>query len=233
MLDLEYLRFFLYGLIQGFTEFIPISSTAHLKVISLLFGIEDPGPSLSAVIQLGSVVALFWYFRIEIFKLLKPNSPNYFNSFLYKKLLKSIFIGTIPIVFSGLFVKLFISEFYSDTLRSNFSIAIISLLMAFFMFFADKSRNKFINLSNHNYLNSLCIGLAQAFAIIPGVSRSGVTISFALLSGWDRSDAAKFSFLLGIPSIMSAAIFEFIFYFNQSTAFNFYPLIIGLISSFF
>ena len=123
MLDLEYLRFFLYGLIQGFTEFIPISSTAHLKLISLLFGIEDPGPSLSAVIQLGSVIALFWYFRIEIFKLLKPNSPNYFNSFLYKKLLKSIFIGTIPIVFSGLFVKLFISEFYSVTLRSNFSIA--------------------------------------------------------------------------------------------------------------
>ena len=230
---LEYLRFFLYGLIQGLTEFIPVSSTAHLKVISLFFGFEDPGPSISAIIQLGSVLALFWYFKNDIFKFFKPNSQRSLKPFFKKKLLSSIFIGTIPIVLSGLLVRLLIADFYNDVLRSNISIAIISLLMASFMFFANKSRNKFINISNHNYKHSLLIGLAQAFAIIPGVSRSGATISLAFLTGWDRRDAAKFSFLLGIPSITLAAIFEFIFYFNHSSIFSLYALIIGIITTFF
>ena len=105
--------------------------------------------------------------------------------------------------------------------------------MASFMFFANKSRNKFINISNHNYKHSLLIGLAQAFAIIPGVSRSGATLSLAFLTGWDRRDATKFSFLLGIPSITLAAFSEFIYFYNQSSAFSFYPLIIGIITSFF
>ena len=76
---MEYLEFFLYGLIQGFTEFIPISSTAHLKVISLYFGIDDPGPSLSAIIQIGSVLALFWYFRVDIFNLRRQSSKKIFD----------------------------------------------------------------------------------------------------------------------------------------------------------
>ena len=73
---MEYLKFILYGLIQGFTEFIPVSSTAHLKVISLFFGIDDPGPSLSAIIQIGSVLALFWYFKNDIIKLRRKYSKN-------------------------------------------------------------------------------------------------------------------------------------------------------------
>ena len=90
----------------------------------------------------------------------------------------------------------------------------------------------FLNLTNHKLSNSFLIGLSQAFAIIPGVSRSGITISTALVSGWDRGDAAKFSFLLGIPSISFAAIVEFISNFNEFTSFSFYPLIVGLITTF-
>ena len=104
--------------------------------------------------------------------------------------------------------------------------------MAFFMNFADNSRNKFINLRNHNYLDSLLIGLGQAFSIIPGVSRSGVTISLALLFGWERKDAAKFSFLLGIPAISLAAIVQLIFSLNQFSNFSFLPLVIGLTTTF-
>ena len=80
---MEYLRFILYGLIQGLTEFIPVSSTAHLKVLSLLFGIDDPGTSLSAIIQLGSVMALFWYFRNDIFKLKSQTSKEFIDYFLH------------------------------------------------------------------------------------------------------------------------------------------------------
>ena len=229
---MEYLKFILYGLIQGLTEFIPISSTAHLKVIPLFLGIDDPGVSLSAIFQLGSVFALAWYFKSDIFKLRSQLSNKNFYYLKNKKLLWSILISTIPIIFLGVTIKLFLTNIFDEFLRSNFSIAIISFLMAFFMFLADGSKKGSINLKNHNYSDSFLIGFTQAFAIIPGFSRSGVTISTALISGWERENAAKFSFLLGIPAISLAAIVELIYSFNEINSFNFLPLIIGLISTF-
>ncbi len=229
---MEYLKFILYGLIQGLTEFIPVSSTAHLKVISLFFGIDDPGYSLSAIIQLGSVFALFWYFRIDFFKLRRLYSENFFDYLFRESLFRSILIGTIPIIlFSGI-VKLFFPYFFDNIIRSNLSIGLVSILMAIFMYLAESSKKGSKNLSNHKYSDSFFIGISQAFAIFPGVSRSGVTISAALVSGWERSDAVKFSFFLGIPSITLAAIVEFISSFNEFKSFSFYPLIIGLITTF-
>ena len=229
---MEYLRFILYGLIQGLTEFIPVSSTAHLKVISLFFGIDDPGPSLSAIIQIGSVLALVWYFRNDIFKLREQYPRDIFDSLLNEKLLWSILIGTIPIVLLGGTIKLFLPNFFEEILRSNLSIAIVSFLMAIFMYLADISKKGYLNLKNHNYSNSFLIGLSQALAIFPGVSRSGITISTALVSGWERRDAAKFSFLLGIPAISLAAIVEFISSFNEIFSLSFLPLILGLTTTF-
>ena len=229
---MEYLKFFLYGLIQGFTEFIPVSSTAHLKVISLFFGIDDPGSSLSAIIQLASVLALIWYFRNDIFKLRDQSSKKIFDYLFHERLLRSIFIGTLPIILLGGIIKLFVPYFFETVLRSNLSIAIVSLIMAIFMYIADCSKKGFKNLKNHNYSDSCLIGLSQAFAIFPGVSRSGITISTALVSGWDRRDAAKFSFLLGIPAISFAAIVEFISAFDDFFAFSFFPLLVGLITTF-
>ena len=229
---MEYLIFILYGLIQGLTEFIPISSTAHLKVISLFFGIDDPGPSLSAIIQIGSVLALIWYFKNDIFNFRRQSSKKIFDYLLNENLFKSILISTIPIILFGGAIKNFIPYFFDKILRSNLSIALVSLLMAIFMYIADNSKKGSINLKNHNLLDSFLIGLSQAFAIIPGVSRSGVTISTALVSGWERSDAARFSFLLGIPAISLAAIVEFISSFNEPSSFSFFPLIVGLITTF-
>ncbi len=229
---MEYLEFILYGLIQGLTEFIPVSSTAHLKVISLFLGIDDPGPSLSAVIQLGSVLALLWYFRDDIFKLRSQYSKKIFDYLLHERLLRSILIATIPIIFLGGTVKLFVPNFFDKILRSNLSIALVSFIMAFFMYIAESSKKGSLNLKNHNYSDSLLIGFSQAFAIFPGVSRSGVTISTALISGWERADAAKFSFLLGMPAISLAAIVEFISSFKEFSLFNFFPLIVGLITTF-
>ena len=229
---MEYLKFIFYGLIQGLTEFIPVSSTAHLKIISLFFGIDDPGSSLSAIIQIASVLALLWYFRNEVFKLKSNNFKKIVDYLFNERLLRSIFIGTVPIILLGGTIKLFVPYFFDKFLRSNLFIALVSFLMAIFMFIADSSKKGNINLKNHHYSDSLLIGLSQAFAIFPGVSRSGITISTALVSGWDRADAAKYSFLLGIPAITIAAIVEFISSFNEFSSFSFLPLIVGLITTF-
>ena len=229
---MEYLEFILYGLIQGLTEFIPVSSTAHLKVISLFFGIDDPGPSLSAIIQIGSVLALIWYFRKDIFKTKSQSSKTTFDHILHDKLLRSILIGSIPIIFLGGAIKLLIPNFFDDILRSNLSIALVSFLMAIFMYIADRTKKGSINLKNYNYADSFLIGFSQAFAIFPGVSRSGVTISTALVSGWEKIDAVKYSFFLGIPAISLAAIVELISSFNKFNSFSFLPLIVGLATTF-
>ena len=229
---LEYLKFILYGIIEGFTEFIPVSSTAHLKVISQLLGFDDPGSSLSAIIQFGSVFALFWYFRKDIFKLGSQSSTMFFDYFLNVRLLRSIFIGTIPIIFLGGSIKLFSPNFFDNVLRSNLSIALVSLFMAMFMYFAERSKKGSISIYNHKYSDSFLIGFSQAFAVIPGFSRSGITISTALISGWDRADAARFSFLLGIPAISLAAFVEFIFSFNKLSTFSILPLFFGFVSTF-
>ncbi len=229
---MEYLKFILYGLIQGLTEFIPVSSTAHLKVISIFLGIDDPGISLSATIQLGSVFAIAWYFRSDIFNFRSQSSKKFLDYLLHERLLKSILIGTIPIVLLGGSIKLYAPYFFDNVLRSNLSIALVSFLMAFFMYLADKSKRGSINIKNHNYSHSLLIGFFQAFAIIPGVSRSGVTISSALISGWEIGDAAKFSFLLGMPAICLTAIVEFISSFNDFFSLGILPFFVGLITAF-
>ena len=229
---MEYLKFIIYGIIQGLTEFIPVSSTAHLKIISSFLGIDDPGSSLSAIIQLGSVFAIIWYFRDDLFNLNNLKSKLYGNSFFRNKLSKSILIGTFPFIFFGGLIKVLIPDFFNTILRSNISIAITSLFMAIFMYIADISRNRFVNIKNHNYPDSLLIGFSQALAIVPGVSRSGITISTALLSGWERKDAAKYSFLLGIPAISLAAIVEFIFSLNIYSSLNIFPLLVGLTTTF-
>ena len=229
---MEYLKFILYGLIQGLTEFIPVSSTAHLKVLSLFFGFDDPGSSLSAIIQFGSVLALIFYFRKDIFKLRSQFKKKKIHYLKQQRLLWSIFIGTIPIILLGGTIKLFAPYFFDKVLRSNLSISLVSFFMAIFMYVADRSKKSSINLKNYNFSDSFLIGLSQAFAIFPGVSRSGITISTALVSGWERGDAAKFSFLLGIPAITFAAIAEFFSSFNEFFSYSLYPLFFGLITTF-
>ena len=229
---MEYIKYFFYGLIQGFTEFIPVSSTAHLKVISLFLGIDDPGHSLSAIIQIGSVLALICYFKKDIFNLRRLYSKNFSYYLSNERLLKSILIGTIPIILFGGTIKLFSPYFFDKVLRSNLSIALVSIFMAIFMYIADSAKKGSVNLKNHSYPNSFLIGLSQAFAVVPGVSRSGVTISTALISGWERRDAAKFSFLLGIPAISLAAIVEFVSAINEFKSISFFPLIVSLITTF-
>ena len=227
---MNYLKYLFYGIIQGITEFLPISSSAHLKVLSEFFGLQDPGSSLSAIIQIASVFAILIYFRKDIKTI---NGIALDNNYFYKnKIFISILIGSISIIFLGGFVKFIIPDFYESYLRSNLLIGIISILTALLMYFSQLTKNKDISLKNHSFLNSFLIGLAQSFAIIPGVSRSGITITMALLLGWNRVDATKFSFLLGIPAISLAALVEIFSSIKGNLFISYGPLLVALISAF-
>ena len=227
---MTYLKYLFYGIIQGFTEFLPISSSAHLKVLSEFFGLQDPGSSLSAIVQIASVIALLIYFRKDIITINGITLVN--NYFCKSKILISILIGSISIVFLGGFIKFIIPEFYESYLRSNVLIGIISIFTALLMYLSQSTKNKGISLENHSFLNSFLIGLAQSFAIIPGVSRSGITITMALLLGWKRVDAAKFSFLLGIPAISLASLVEIYSSIKDNLFISYGPLFLALISAF-
>ena len=227
-------RYFILGFIQGITEFIPISSTAHLKVIPFLLGWEDPGISISAYLQLGSIITVIAYFWKDLKFILKGISIITLKKNGNEKSIKfflSILLGTFPIILTGLLIKLFWNNYETSFIRSIPFIATISIIMAIALFTAESYGNKKKNLNNYTLLDGFLIGCYQVLALIPGVSRSGITITAALISGWERESAARFSFILGIPAISLAGLVEFkkMIFVNES--FISIPLIIGIISS--
>ncbi len=204
-------KYLVLGIIQGLTEFLPISSTAHIKVVPLLLGWDDPGVSVTAVIQLGSILAVITYFRRDlkiIFKglilAIKYGQWREKNA----RIGIAIIIGTIPILLSGMSIKLFWNSFENSFLRSIPFIALISIVMAMLLAIAEKTGSQVKKLSDISGKDGLLIGIGQVLALIPGVSRSGITLTTALLVGWERKDAAKFSFLIGIPAITLAGLAE-------------------------
>ncbi len=194
---------FVLGLVEGLTEFIPISSTAHLRITPTLLGQPDPGPAFTAVIQLGPLLAVCVYFAKDLFVTIPramvkaPRSPE---GLLPWKLA----LGTLPIVIFGIGFK----DQIEGPLRSLYVVAValigVGLVMAWIDARPAGSRTTF----DVGWTDALLIGLAQACALVPGVSRSGATICMALLLGLGRPESARFSFLLGIPAIAGAGVFE-------------------------
>ena len=228
---------FLLGVIQGVTEFLPISSTAHLKVIPYFLGWSDPGVSISASLQLGSAIAIVFYFRNDLASiinsfpdiLLKRNLNNNDNS----KLLMYIFVASIPILIVGILIKLFWNDFSNSYFRGFYSIAVVSILMALLLAIAEKYSAKKKFFKDIELREIILLGFSQTLAIFPGVSRSGVTLTSALFSGIERQTAARLSFLVGIPAISISGFVELFTLFYTSSAIDFLPIIIGITSSFF
>lgn len=193
----------LLGVIQGLTEFLPISSTAHLRIAPALLGQDDPGAAYSAVIQLGTLAAVIVYFARDLFidmpraMLRDAGSPT-------GRLPYYIAAGTIPIVIVGLSLK----DFITGDARSLYVVGSALVLVGLLMYVVDRNARDERGLADIHLRDAMLIGLAQSCALIPGVSRSGATIVCALFLGLRRSDAARFSFLLGIPAIAGAGIFE-------------------------
>ena len=226
---------FILGMVQGLTEFIPISSTAHLKAIPVALGWGDPGVTFTAIIQLGSIVAVLWYFLQDLTNLAvgvnKAIQTKNYQSQEFK-IITGILIGTIPIVIFGLSLKIFVPDLDNSAFRSMTTIAIASIVMALLLGVAEKVSNNNRNFDSLSTKDGILIGFAQSLALIPGVSRSGSTITAGLFLNSERATAARFSFLLGIPAITLAGLVELKEVFGGSaTNIGILPLIIGLLSS--
>lgn len=198
------------GVVQGITELLPISSTAHMRVVPALLGWQDPGSAFSAAMQLAALAAVVTYFwsdvRHLVFGSLAALGRRDFND-AYLRLAVWIVIGTIPIVLAGLALSGVLNACTSP-LRALSVIGWACLVMALLLALAELSARHLRTITSVTLLDSLLVGLAQVGALIPGVSRSGSTLTAALALGFKREEAARFSFLLGLPAIALAGLKE-------------------------
>ena len=195
------LSFFL-GIVQGLTEFLPISSSAHLLLPSLIFGSNDLGLSFDIAVHAGTLVAVIYFFRKEIVLMTRSILINDNSLIAHRKLAIYLIVATIPVIFAGLIF----SNLIEQRIFSISSIAISNLFFAVILLFAFLTRKSNKNLLQLTLYGALFIGIVQCFALIPGASRSGTAITAALLIGMNLKDSSKFSFLLGIPTILGALV---------------------------
>ena len=204
---LEILKAILLGVVQGLTEFLPVSSTAHLRIIPSFFGWGDIGASYTAVMQVGTMIAIILYFRNDLMNMVKSTllslKTRDFNS-KDTKLFIMIILGTIPIVILGFLLK----DFIRHEFRNMYVVASSLIFFSLVLWFADRYTKKTVNMEKLGYADGLIIGFFQALALIPGASRSGSTISGAFFRNMTREDAARFSFLLSIPAVLLSGTYE-------------------------
>lgn len=198
------------GVVQGLTEFLPISSSAHLRVVPAIMHWPDPGVAYDAVIQLGSVLAVISYFAKDLLKI----TTGAFTAMRAKdyaskefRIAGAILLGTIPICVLGLLLKKVVEQ-PDSPLRSLVVVGVASIFMGLLLLLAEKLGKHRRSIDSIGGKDGLLVGLGQAMAIIPGCSRSGSTLSVAMLLDLKREDAARFSFLLGIPAIVLSGLFE-------------------------
>ena len=222
----EVLLSFLLGLIQGLTEFLPISSSAHLLFPTLLFGTDDLGLAFDIAVHAGTLLAVIYFFRTEI-KLMIKSLISKNNNNDSRKVAYLLIIATFPIVMAGLLG----TDFIKSNRNSIASIAYMNLLFAGFLLFAYKYSSSSKSLIELTIAGAIFIGVFQVFALFPGASRSGTAMTAALLIGLNLKDSSKFAFLLAIPTIFGALVFligDLVLY---ETQLNIISLVIGFLTS--
>jgi undecaprenyl-diphosphatase len=222
------------GLVQGLTEFLPISSSAHLRIVGALFGWPDPGAAFTAIIQIGTELAVLVYFAKDIARIVvawlaslvgrRRGDPDARMGWL-------IIIGSIPIVVLGLL--------FQDRIETTFrDLRIVAIALAGFslvLYWADRVGVKRGQLRNLTVGDGVLFGLAQSLALIPGVSRSGGTITAGLFIGYSREAAARYSFLLAVPAVLGSGLYQAYDALHgqvQGTAVEWRPTIIATVISF-
>jgi undecaprenyl-diphosphatase len=222
------------GIVQGLTEFLPISSSGHLLIVPAIFGWGDPGAAFTAVIQLGTMAAVVIYFREDIWKTARAflrslvgraESPGErFDARMGWYLM----LGTLPIVAFGFLFKGQIETGARNLYLTGTMLIVFGLVMAAADIFAKHVRR----LESIKPPDAVVIGFAQALALIPGVSRSGATITFGLFRDFTRRDAARFSFLLSIPAVVLSGLYELKDAVGHSTGASTSALVISTLSAF-
>jgi undecaprenyl-diphosphatase len=198
------------GIVQGITELLPISSTAHLRIVPTLLGMKDPGSAFSAAMQLASLVAVVVYFWQDLKKLTGEtvraiSGQDYQSSSL--RLVLGLLLGTLPIAVAGILLKPMLNACNSP-LRGLVVIGGASIIMSGLLAIAEKRGGRDRTFANLTLWDGIWVGVAQAFALIPGVSRSGSTLTAGLFLGMQRETSARFSFLLGLPAVILAGAVE-------------------------
>jgi undecaprenyl-diphosphatase len=196
------------GVVQGLTEFIPISSTAHLRIVPALVGWKDPGTPFTAVVQLGTVAAVLLYFRKELVRIVVAwaeglRSPERRRS-LDSRMGWYLIVATVPIVIFGAIF----SKSIETGARNLYLIGVVLIVFGIVLLLADRVGGKHRPFDAVETRDGIVVGLAQSLALVPGVSRSGATISAGLFMGLDRLAAARFSFLLAIPAVVLSGLYE-------------------------
>ncbi|MCM3441671.1 undecaprenyl-diphosphate phosphatase [Metabacillus halosaccharovorans] len=192
---MDWIQAVILGIIQGLTEFIPISSTGHLYLGRNFFGLEEAGLFLDTMLHLGTLIALIVFYKEILIKLIKRP---------FSRITALLVVGTIPAVITGVLF----SDYFDELSKSGVSIGWEFLITGLFLWFADSIKNGSKKVENLSLFDSFFIGSFQALAIFPAISRSGMTIVGALLRKMDKEAAAYFSFLLSIPAICGGVIYQ-------------------------
>lgn len=206
---MDYLQAVVLALLQGLTEFLPISSSAHLTLFPRLFDWPDQGLAFDVAVHVGTLAAVALYFKVDIKRLASAWYADVFAGTRSEesRLAWAVIVGTIPVLLFGLFL---VNSWLIEYLRNPLLIAATTLGFALLLWWADSSGSRTKDEYTLTLKQAVIIGCAQAFALIPGTSRSGVTITAGLALGLTRSAAARFSFLLSIPVIVAAGSVEFL-----------------------
>ncbi len=229
---LDFLKAVVLGMLQGLTEFLPISSSAHLRIFPELFGWGDPGAAFTAVIQIGTELAVLIYFRKDIWRIASAWVQS-----LYRPDLRGthdsrmgwyVIVGSLPIVVLGILLKDVIEEDF----RSLWIIGTTLIVMGIVLGIADRVGRTDRTIHRMTLQHAIWLGLAQAMALIPGVSRSGATISMGRFLGYDREAATRFAFLLAIPAVVGAGLFELKEIPGGDNAYGVVPTLVATVVSF-
>ena len=196
------------GIVQGLTEFLPISSSAHLRVVPAFLGSEDPGAAFTAITQLGTMAAVLAYFREDLLRIAKAWLASLrdreLRGGLDARLGWYILLGTVPIGVFGVLFKDQIETSARDLYVIGTALIVLGLILAL----ADRVSRRDRQIEQIRTKDGFWIGMAQALALVPGVSRAGATITAGLFLGLDRAAAARFSFLLSIPAVVLSGLFQ-------------------------
>lgn len=192
------------GIIQGLTEFLPVSSTAHLRVVPALLGWPDSGAAFTAVIQLGTLLAVIFFFLRDLLDMVTALFDPTRRRGPDGRMVLYLVVGTVPIGIAGVLFKHAVEGPLRTLTVIATSLIVVGLVMALVERLARHERA----LDSLSLRDALIIGLGQALALVPGVSRSGITLAAAMAIGFRRDAAARFSFLLSIPAVAAAAVFE-------------------------
>jgi undecaprenyl-diphosphatase len=196
------------GIVQGLTEFLPISSTAHLRIVPAFFGWEDPGAAFTAVTQLGTMAAVLLYFRADLLRIARAWLRSLRDPALRRELDARlgwyIVLGTVPI---GIFGVLFKDQIETGA-RDLYLIGSALIALGLVLLVAERVGKRNRSLEQIRTRDGFAIGFAQALALVPGVSRSGATITAGLFAGLERTAAARFSFLLSVPAVVLSGLLE-------------------------